>query len=129
NGKAVLAEQRRDQRSIRDPEDGLHQPARYVKRRERDLERVEIEEKENPRGPLVHGQDKAPVLDLAARIRPLEGVLITEFHEIGVAALAIDKVPGDASLAHAGLVGNMNAIAATPISWNSVMSTPTSGRI
>ena len=47
DGKPVLAEQRRDQCSVRDPEHGLHQPARDVKWRKRDLERVEIKQEKD----------------------------------------------------------------------------------
>ncbi len=60
-GKAVLAQKRLDRKRARDLEQWSHQPFGHTPRRERNLERIKIKEKDAG-GPLIYWQDKAQCL-------------------------------------------------------------------
>src|SRR5262249_31409674 len=104
-------EKRLDVESIGDPQYQLHQEARDAQWRERNAERIEVEKEEDARGALIDRQQKAPVLDAAARVRPLVRIVVAQLDEVGIDVLAIDKLPGDTADADLRLITQRNPVA------------------
>src|SRR6516165_10579713 len=107
---AILLQQWPNQKMPGQHEERLHQPAWQAQARERDPEGIEVKNKKRPAGALVDGQQEAPVLDPAAGVRPLVGIIDPQLHGIGVHAAAIDKQPGDSAPADQGFIGEAEAI-------------------